>query len=757
MKVRLSVCLAGLFLSVVLAFSLAAAVSAAPAAPVELTLTQPDGSMFIARQWGDEWVNGYETLDGYTILQQEDGWWVYAETAADGGLAPVPAGEGNLRVGSILPEGLPLHARPVIPDDVRRLTAQSGIQSRNSGNQPTLVLLASFSDRSGTYTAANFASSMFGATGSVKDYYLDASFNQLTLTAATETHGTANDGIVGWLNLGYSHPNTGGSTGTANQLIVKNALIAADPYINYASYDTNGDGYISINELHLVVIVAGYERSYSNSSPSVWGHRWSLNGVTPPTLDGKVLGDSGHNGGYAQFGEIHLDHQATIGIMVHELGHDITWPDLYDTDGSSDGVGVWSIMGSGSWNATSGNYYGSSPALPDAWLKWYQGWITPTTVNGTLTGAAIPQAETNAKAFLLRPNPGGVDWEFYQHSGTGEFFLVENRQLTGYDAGLPGCGLLIWHMDESVTYSNSANANETHPLMKLMQADGLDELLKGDSQDSERGDNGDPFPGSATNRTFTYSSNPNSRLYNGSDSLVQVTNVSNCSATMTANLTYSGAVALQAVYLPAVLNGWAPIQVLWSQGVSSANTEAYANQDFETSFDSYDIYLSDDFLISGDGWDIWQIHVPGGLWNGGTTLANATSLNFQIFIDNNGKPAGYPGGASALVWSLSIAPSDSRILLSNGVGGLPSNVTLKLSSPVRLAAERYWFVFYPTMEYSLYGQYGRQVSDTVNGYDAMVINPGGGFGFPTDWMSIQDDSTWLMAQQDLAFEIRGTR
>lgn len=462
MKMRLSVCLAGLFLSVVLAFSLAAAVSAAPAAPVELTLIQPDGSMFIARQWGDEWVNGYETLDGYTILQQEDGWWVYAETAADGGLAPVPAGEGNLRVGSILPEGLPLHARPVIPDDVRRLTAQSGIQSRNSGNQPTLVLLASFSDRSGTYTAANFASSMFGATGSVKDYYLDASFNQLTLTAATETHGTANDGIVGWLNLGYNHPNTGGSTGTANQLIVKNALIAADPYINYASYDTNGDGYISINELHLVVIVAGYERSYSNSSPSVWGHRWSLNGVTPPTLDGKVLGDSGHNGGYAQFGEIHLDHQATIGIMVHELGHDITWPDLYDTDGSSDGVGVWSIMGSGSWNATSGNYYGSSPALPDAWLKWYQGWITPTTVNGTLTGAAIPQAETNAKAFLLRPNPGGVDWEFYQHSGTGEFFLVENRQLTGYDAGLPGCGLLIWHMDESVTYSNSANANETH-------------------------------------------------------------------------------------------------------------------------------------------------------------------------------------------------------------------------------------------------------------------------------------------------------
>ncbi len=135
-------------------------------------------------------MNGYETLDGYTILQQEDGWWVYAETAADGGLAPVPAGREPAR--GQHPAGGSTAACPSChPDDVRRLTAQSGIQSRNSGNQPTLVLLASFSDRSGTYTAANFASSMFGATGSVKDYYLDASFNQLTLTAATETHGTA--------------------------------------------------------------------------------------------------------------------------------------------------------------------------------------------------------------------------------------------------------------------------------------------------------------------------------------------------------------------------------------------------------------------------------------------------------------------------------------------------------------------------------------------------------------------------------------
>jgi M6 family metalloprotease-like protein len=548
MKIRSYIFLFSGLIALLLAAGLATTVLAAPAAPIDITLTQPDGSTFIARQWGDEWSNGFETLEGYTIIQDSANWWVYAQTSPEEILIPALQGSESLRVGMLIPEGLTLHARPATLEATHPLSKQSFIQTPNSGSQPVLVLLASFSNRSGTYTAANFAASMFGASNSVKDYYQDASFNQLTLAAATESYGTANDGIVGWLNLGYNHPNTANSTNSNNQLIVKNALIAADSFVNYASYDTNGDGYISNNELHIVVIVAGFEYSYNNNSPSVWGHRWNLNAVTPPTLDGKVLGDYFYNGGYAQFGEIHGDHQAAIGIMVHEMGHDLTWPDLYDTDGSSEGVGKWSIMGSGSWNYTGTNYQGSSPALADAWLKWYQGWITPTVVNGTLTGASIPQAETNATAFLLAPNPDGVDWNFTQSSGTGEYFLVENRQLTGYDAGLPGCGLNIWHIDESVTSTNSANANEYHPLVKMMEADGLNHLVL----KTNRGDTGDPFPGSTTNRTFNYSSTPNSRLYSGADSLVAVTSISDCGATMTANLTYSGVTFTHHAYLPLV-------------------------------------------------------------------------------------------------------------------------------------------------------------------------------------------------------------
>ena len=146
--------------------------------------------------------------------------------------------------------------------------------------------------------------------------------------------------------------------------------------------------------------------------PSVWAHQWYLNDVTPPSLDGKLLGYYPY-GGYAQFGERHSSHQATIGIMAHEFGHSINWPDLYDTTPTpvpdSEGVGNWSIMGAGNWNKTGVD--GDSPAHPDAWLKWFQGWINPSKIYGQAHDVPIARAEVHATAFLLAPIPTG--WTGY--------------------------------------------------------------------------------------------------------------------------------------------------------------------------------------------------------------------------------------------------------------------------------------------------------------------------------------------------------
>lgn len=518
-------------------------VQAAPAAPIDIPITQPDGTVFTARQWGDEWNHGYETTEGYSILQMEDGWWVYAEPQADGRLGPALEAGQPRRVGIDLPAGMPLHLRPTDLNENLHSAAvmfADGVYSpeyENIGYQKVLVLLVEYGDHPHTNTAYSFQTEWFGTSNSVKDYYLETSDNSFILTPATETYSSDNDGIAGWFYLGPTHPGSDGTlTGDEKRQIAKDAIIAADPYVNYASYDTDPvDGYISQWELHIFVIVAGHEGSYGGPSPSVWAHNGSLNGIDCPTLDGMVIGDYYRFGSYSEVGELHGEHQATIGTMAHEFGHDLNMPDLYDTDNSSEGVGNWSLMGSGSWNYA-GGYDGNSPAHLDAFLKSYQGWLTPYNIQGVVNNRVIHQAETYMEAYRLRPNPGDVDWEFIMNSGTGEYFLIENRQLTGYDAGLPGCGLLIWHIDESVSNYNDANADENHPLVGLEQADNLRDLQLANN----RGDAGDPYPGDHASYDFSSLTTPNSNLYSAGASAVSVhLDSTTCAPAMVADLTYS--------------------------------------------------------------------------------------------------------------------------------------------------------------------------------------------------------------------------
>ena len=270
------VSVAALCLTLVCAFLFTGRAQAAPAAPLDISLTQPDGTTtFTGRQWGDEWNHGFETAEGYTILQTGDGWWVYAEPQSDGQLAPALVNEAPRKVGIDSPEGLALHLRPtelkINPNSASVLFAD-GIRApeyTNIGTQPVLVILGQYTNHPGTIAYANFATEWFGATNSIKDFYLDNSFNQLTLAAATETSGTANDGVAGWYTLGATHPASDGTlTDPEVQQIAKAAIQAADANINYANYDNNPtDGYISQWELHIFVIVAGHEGSYDGNDP----------------------------------------------------------------------------------------------------------------------------------------------------------------------------------------------------------------------------------------------------------------------------------------------------------------------------------------------------------------------------------------------------------------------------------------------------------------------------------------------------------
>ena len=517
--------LVSLFLALITCCALPVISAAGPADPTPFAVRQPDGTVITIRAVGDEWSNAHATLDGFTVVPDNTGTWVYAVRNLVGGLVPTAAVVGR--------DQAPEQARGVLADRPAG-APQAGdagpFPAPMIGNRKTLVILAQFANQAGVTTPAQWNTKFFGAgSGSVRDHYAVSSYNQAVISPAAETSGTADDGVVGWVSLAYNHPNTAGSTGVANQQLTKDAILAADPFVNFASFDTNSNGVLEPSELFLVVIVAGNETSLSGAcSPSVWGHRWNLGSVGGATVDGKTLND------YGQFGEMHCRASnpgaatiASIGIMAHELGHLFGLPDLYDTDNSSEGIGNWSLMSGGSWGQVS--QPGDSPSLMDPWSKYFLGWITPTQVVGSMPNQAVPASYNSPSIYQFLSGSA--------LTASGEYFLVENRQQQSYDVSLPGSGLLIWHIDEART-TNAAEcvpgstpicSATVHYKVALIQADNAYHL----ERHTNRGDAGDPYPGTSNNTSFTGASTPDSRLWLGSASGVSVTAISASSLTMT--------------------------------------------------------------------------------------------------------------------------------------------------------------------------------------------------------------------------------
>ena len=185
-----------------------------------------------------------------------------------------------------------------------------------------------------------------------------------------------------------------------------------------------------------------------------------------------------------------------IGTVAHETGHAFGLPDLYDTDAGSgtSGIGEWGLMGAGNYARP------YSPSSFDAWSLTQLGWAVVDTVpnNRMTTTASIQSSDT---VFFAPTSTAGL------------FLLLENRQREASDTAMmnpayvraKGPGLLIWLVDQARidagTGSNTVNTG-AHQGLALMQADGLNQLRSSVSGIKNRGDAGDPFPGSALNRDF---------------------------------------------------------------------------------------------------------------------------------------------------------------------------------------------------------------------------------------------------------------
>ncbi len=270
-----------------------------------------------------------------------------------------------------------------------------------------------------------------GFNGSVHDYFYDQSREQFDLTFD----------VVGPVPMpnGYAYYGENDKIGYdmhPGEMVIEACNAIADD-VNFADYDWDGDGKVD----QVMIIYAGRGENSGGGADTIWPHEWILTEAegAPITIDDIVIDT------YACSCELQGSTKIDgIGTICHEFSHCLGLPDFYDISyGGNYGMSSWSLMANGSYNDN-----GFTPAGYTSFERMCCGWLTPIE----LTDIA---EVTNMKALA----EGGDAYILYNDAWPDEFYLLENRQMVGWDACLSAAGLLILHIDydETVWYWNMVN------------------------------------------------------------------------------------------------------------------------------------------------------------------------------------------------------------------------------------------------------------------------------------------------------------
>lgn len=363
-----------------------------------------------------------------------------------------------------------------------------------SGNLRVPVIPVRYADVAEPFPVQQLSDRLFGAprgdTISFTGYWREVSSGLLTVTGA----------VTPWIELNkdakYYLPRElygWGQFGRMSELRTE-ALRAADLVLDFAQFDNDGpDGIANSGDddgfVDFVAFVYALPCPGEGRAGAIWPHRAAM----PPydTKDASAVRKRVQIADYVILPAI--DPQSCgpmhIGVLAHETGHALGLPDLYDYDGSSQGIGAWGLMGTGSHNAR------HSPSHLSAWEKEQLGWVQ---VKWLKESGAIEFQPVEREQVVYR-------YDLPHRSG--EYLLLENRQRVGSDRYLPGHGLLAWRIDPERGELGAWNTDERRSAVTLLDADG-----RGDLGTGARADAGDPFPGSSARKTFSPPDIPSFRM-----------------------------------------------------------------------------------------------------------------------------------------------------------------------------------------------------------------------------------------------------
>lgn len=441
------------------------------------TFTQPDGIEFQGRLIGDEHYHFVEDLEGYVIVNNTQGWWTYAKKK-NGLLEPT-----EFIVGRHQPPYI-THLRPatdavarlernkytminqyphMLSDNEAKIEIRVQNIGRNLTNKELNELLGLTGENSLICLLAAFSDSGFGwvetgespaATQERRHFWGIAFGDSVPPLSPDSSKYSMNNYFwevtyakLKWIGDIDSIRNSGRTRSSANSsttLYIRDACVAANPYVDFSQYDDDGNGYVD----QLFVIHPGRGEEESGEPLDIWSASYS--GLNFGPYDGVRVNRA-----------VVIPENAKLGVFCHELFHQFaSAPDLYDYNYDGNGISDYCLMSSGSWNGEPG---GTSPSHMCGLLKYDcdGGWGSGSgSIAGWFGAAAVKttgELTTNGKYYItqLDSQPGtSLDHErLYivqnpEFSIIDEYFLLENRQLSGnYESGLPRAGLCIYHLD----------------------------------------------------------------------------------------------------------------------------------------------------------------------------------------------------------------------------------------------------------------------------------------------------------------------
>ncbi len=500
---------------------------AIPAHKGLVQMPQPDGTYVTIGLVGDEFYHFNVTTDGYTVIQNDEGAYVYAQRD---GMTLVPSQvlahdakdrtAAELQLLANTPKRL-VDKTGVNMAQMQRVKRNVDLSNFDFENFRGLVILIDFADKKfSSNDPKSFYTEMFSTpnlsqwtdpktgaqvncNGSVRDYFDDQSNG--AFTPPFDVYGPYTSTRNASQCQRYSHS------------IFTKALQEANAEVDFSRYDNNGDGKVDM----VYFLVAGYTSSYGgNNSGYLWPHASNLY-YDYISYDGKWMDR------YASSGELYGWESSPstvvtegIGTVCHEFSHVLGLPDFYDTDyddggGQSHDPGGWDLMAGGSdYN------YGRTPVGYTFYERYALGWANPKTITqaGSYTLEAV---NTSRSGYILR-SPVQK-----------EFFTIENRQRTGWDTYLPGHGMIVTRVDStnaSIWSQNKVNCNPAHNYFEMLRAGNS---TSGDSSS-------DPFPGTLGNPMLTNETYPNLKTWGGYGNDFNIVGISEKNGVISFNVVEEG-------------------------------------------------------------------------------------------------------------------------------------------------------------------------------------------------------------------------